>query len=76
VRDRRRLHPAAVLGALACPLFVAFIGTVAVNSWLIARGEGRAVMHQYHQPSGRDADNHAGHSTGSTARGAQHQETR
>jgi hypothetical protein len=52
-----------------------FVGTLAVNSWLIARG-GHAGTHQYHRPSGGDADLHAGRSTGSTAHSAQHQETR
>jgi hypothetical protein len=34
--------------SLACSLVVAFVVTVPVNRWLIARGRGHAVMHQYH----------------------------
>jgi hypothetical protein len=50
-------------GALAFALLVAFVVTVPVNRWLIARGRGHAVIHQYHQsPRGEDA--HAGHSGG------------
>ena len=39
-------------GSLAVALAVAFVNTVPVNRWLIARGRGHAVVHQYH---------HAGH---------------
>jgi hypothetical protein len=40
-------------GALAFALLVAFVVTVPVNRWLIARGKGHAVIHQYHRgPSG------------------------
>ena len=35
-------------GALAASLAIAFVVTVPVNRWLIARGRGHAVMHQYH----------------------------
>jgi hypothetical protein len=35
---------------------VAFVVTVPVNRWLIARGKGHAVVHQYHH-----ADGHQGH---------------
>ena len=35
-------------GSLAFALFVAFVVTVPVNRWLIARGRGHAVVHQYH----------------------------
>lgn len=34
--------------SLAASLVVAFIVTVPVNRWLIARGHGHAVMHAYH----------------------------
>ncbi|MBA2739471.1 MAG: DUF4396 domain-containing protein [Nocardioidaceae bacterium] len=34
-------------GSLAFSLFVAFWVTVPVNRWLIARGKGHAVSHQY-----------------------------
>jgi len=33
---------------LAASLVIAFVVTVPVNRWLIARGRGHAVMHQYH----------------------------
>jgi hypothetical protein len=35
-------------GSLAGALFVAFWAAVPVNRWLIARGRGHAVVHQYH----------------------------
>jgi hypothetical protein len=35
-------------GSLAFALVVAFVVTVPVNRWLIARGKGHAVVHQYH----------------------------
>lgn len=35
-------------GSLVVALAVAFVVTVPVNRWLIARGKGHAVMHQYH----------------------------
>ncbi len=35
-------------GTLAFALVVAFIITVPVNRWLIGRGKGHAVMHEYH----------------------------
>jgi hypothetical protein len=35
-------------GSLAFALLVAFVLTVPVNRWLIARGKGHAVVHQYH----------------------------
>ncbi|WP_291419416.1 DUF4396 domain-containing protein [Actinophytocola sp.] len=35
-------------GALAFSLAVAFVLTVPVNKWLIGRGSGHAVMHEYH----------------------------
>ena len=37
-------------GALAFALAVAFVVTVPVNRWLIGRGRGHAVVHQYHGP--------------------------
>ena len=36
-------------GALAFSLAVAFVVTVPVNRWLIARGKGHAVVHEYHR---------------------------
>lgn len=35
-------------GALAVALAVAFVVTVPVNRWLIARGRGHAVVHEFH----------------------------
>ncbi|MFI9837595.1 DUF4396 domain-containing protein [Nonomuraea sp. NPDC051941] len=35
--------------ALAGALLVAFVLTTPVNKWLISRGKGHAVTHQYHQ---------------------------
>ena len=61
-------------GALAVALLVAFVVTVPVNRWLISKGKGHAVVHQYHQPSdaqsGQDA--HAGRSTAGADHGAHH----
>ena len=34
--------------SLVFSLGIAFVVTVPVNRWLIARGKGHAVMHQYH----------------------------
>jgi hypothetical protein len=62
-------------GALAFALAFAFVVTVPVNRWLISKGKGHAVVHQYHQPSstqgGEDAQ--AGHSTQGADQGAHHQ---
>ena len=33
---------------LALSFAVAFVVTVPVNKWLIGRGKGHAVVHQYH----------------------------
>jgi len=33
---------------LAASLAIAFVVTVPVNRWLISRGRGHAVMHEYH----------------------------
>ena len=35
-------------GALAHALAVAFVITVPVNRWMISRGKGHAVVHEYH----------------------------
>jgi|SRR5438067_1527828 len=37
---------------LAASLVIAFVVTVPVNYWLIARGRGHAVAHAYHHHSG------------------------
>jgi hypothetical protein len=36
-------------GSLAFSLAVAFVAAFPVNRWLIARGKGHAVVHQYHR---------------------------
>ena len=56
-------------GALAFALFVAFLVTVPVNRWLIGKGKGHAVVHQYHQPSGTDGQ---GDHAGAAGHGTQH----
>ncbi|QGV81059.1 DUF4396 domain-containing protein [Streptomyces ficellus] len=35
-------------GVLAFALFAAFVITTPVNKWMIGRGKGHAVVHQYH----------------------------
>jgi hypothetical protein len=35
-------------GSLAFSLVVAFVATTPVNRWMISRGRGHAVVHQYH----------------------------
>jgi hypothetical protein len=35
-------------GSLAVALAVAFVAAFPVNRWLIARGKGHAVVHEYH----------------------------
>ncbi len=40
-------------GALAVALAVAFVVAVPVNRWLIGRGKGHAVVHQYHSGGDR-----------------------
>jgi len=37
---------------LAASLAIAFVVTVPVNRWLIARGRGHAVMHEHHHHGG------------------------
>jgi hypothetical protein len=51
-------------GSLAFALAVAFVAAFPVNRWLIARGRGHAVVHQYHSGGhgGGDEDHrHHGH---------------
>ncbi|WP_117213430.1 DUF4396 domain-containing protein [Allorhizocola rhizosphaerae] len=52
-------------GSLAFALAVAFVVTVPVNRWLIGRGRGHAVVHQYHLAHGTDGthDSQPGHTT-------------
>ncbi|MFF9014015.1 DUF4396 domain-containing protein [Streptomyces sp. NPDC014870] len=42
------LSDALFWGALAFAFLVAFLVTTPVNKWLIGRGKGHAVVHQYH----------------------------
>lgn len=35
-------------GVLAISLAIAFVATVPVNRWLLARGRGHAVVHEFH----------------------------
>jgi hypothetical protein len=35
-------------GSLVASLAIAFVVTVPVNRWMISRGKGHAVVHQYH----------------------------
>src|SRR4051794_26416180 len=49
-------------GSLAVSLAVAFVVTVPVNRWLIARGRGHAVVHRHHHAGhGQSAADHASH---------------
>ncbi|MFE7325047.1 DUF4396 domain-containing protein [Streptomyces sp. NPDC057565] len=43
-----QLADALFWGALALSLAVAFVVTTPVNKWMIGRGKGHAVVHQYH----------------------------
>jgi hypothetical protein len=42
------LTSALFWGSLAFSLAVAFVAAFPVNCWLIARGKGHAVVHEYH----------------------------
>jgi hypothetical protein len=48
-------------GALAVALAVAFVVTVPVNRWLIGRGKGHAVVHQFHEHGGAAHDEAVDH---------------
>jgi hypothetical protein len=53
-------------GSLAVALAVAFVAAFPVNRYLIARGRGHAVVHEYHghhggQHEGHDGQEHQGH---------------
>jgi hypothetical protein len=48
-------------GSLALALAVAFVAAFPVNRYLIARGRGHAVVHQYHGHHGSGHEGHAGH---------------
>ncbi|MFF0743365.1 DUF4396 domain-containing protein [Streptomyces sp. NPDC004111] len=43
-----QLSDALFWGALAASLALAFVVTTPVNRWMIGRGKGHAVVHQYH----------------------------
>jgi len=45
-------------GSLAFALAVAFVAAFPVNRWLIARGKGHAVVHEYHSGHGRHEHHH------------------
>jgi hypothetical protein len=60
-------------GALAFAFLVAFVVTVPVNRWLIARGKGHAVVHQYHHASHVQHDDHADHGRSQAAQTGHHQ---
>ena len=45
-------------GSLLTSLIVAFIITVPVNYWLISRGKGHAVVHEYHHMNHSSHDHH------------------
>lgn len=45
--------------SLAVSLAIAFVITVPVNRWLIARGKGHAVVHEFHHGGGAAHDEHA-----------------
>ena len=45
-------------GSLLTSLIVAFIITVPVNYWLISRGKGHAVVHEYHHTSDHSHEHH------------------
>lgn len=44
--------------SLVCSLVVAFIAALPVNRWLISRGKGHAVAHQYHNHDHHTHDSH------------------
>jgi hypothetical protein len=48
-------------GSLAVALAVAFVVTVPVNRWLIARGKGHAVVHELHSAQSGAAAPHGSH---------------
>ena len=48
-------------GSLAFALAVAFVAAFPVNRWLIARGRGHAVVHEYHHGHHGGHEQHDGH---------------
>ena len=57
-------------GSLAVALAVAFVAAFPVNRYLIARGRGHAVVHEYH---GHHGDEHEGHDAQEQRGHEQHQ---
>ncbi|HEY8373180.1 MAG TPA: DUF4396 domain-containing protein [Pseudonocardiaceae bacterium] len=55
-------------GGLAVALAVAFVVTVPVNRWLIARGRGHAVVHRYHGSGREDGVRQGGARSGHDSR--------
>lgn len=55
------LDTALFWGSLAAGLAVAFVVTFPVNRYLIARGKGHAVAHQYHEGTHGNHHEHTGH---------------
>lgn len=49
--------------SLALSLVVAFFAALPVNKWLISRGKGHAVAHQYHDQHTETEHDHAHHHT-------------
>ena len=47
-------------GSLAVALLIAGAAAYPVNRWLLSRGKGHAVVHQYHEGHGADSEPHAG----------------
>jgi hypothetical protein len=45
--------------SLVLSLAIAFVVTVPVNKWLIGRGKGHAVVHQYHHAGHEEHQGHA-----------------
>lgn len=56
-------------GALALALAVAFVVTVPVNRWLIARGKGHAVVHAHHGAGHGAPDGRGAHASGADDHG-------
>jgi len=56
--------------ALAAALLIAGAAAYPANRWLLARGKGHAVVHQYHQGHGGDRSAHADRSASETSHGS------
>src|ERR671920_2336305 len=55
------LSSALFWGSLAFALAVAFVAAFPVNRWLIARGKGHAVVHEYHHSQHNHYSQHNNH---------------